>query len=150
MFGLRVQSTRQSVHTKDLPATLGHAAHLKATKRDVRPYISGRTRTPARPPRFPPSPSADTRSAPAANSQRAISPRRSIRPRGAPWWRPPGTSPRARPRPDHPKRVARPSQPTYVSVNASLAKNHLAVCMLYAMQTIALAYTCSALHRSER
>ena len=79
MFGLRVQSTRQSVHTKDLPATLGHAAHLQATRRD-----------------------------------------------------------------------ARPSQPTYVSVNASLAKNHLAVCMLYAMQTIALAYTCSALHRSER
>ena len=38
MFGFRVQSTRQSAHAKDLPATLGHAAHLKATKRDVRSH----------------------------------------------------------------------------------------------------------------
>ena len=38
MFGFRVQSTRQSAHAKDLPATLGHAAHLKAIKRDARPY----------------------------------------------------------------------------------------------------------------
>ena len=38
MFGLRVQSTRQSAHAKDLPATLGHTAHLKAIKRDARPH----------------------------------------------------------------------------------------------------------------